>query len=186
MDREKTQEAFKQAQKEDREKQVGEVKKVILATLDKLRTTEKQSKELQDTIQILKQDLRDFKEGRLDRIEERQKKNPQAKKVSVVMIEKEVVTSVPAVIKEVHHYHNDWWYQPYRITWSVPYYQPAIYANSTMTLASTACGANFGTLTTTDNIYDCTTAQFTTINCSIAKDATAGTYELTNGSVKSL
>ncbi len=102
--------------------------------------------------------------GRLDLIEERQEKDEEARRTSVIRVEK---------VKEVHHHHYDRWYEPYRIFPPTkplsPWITPPMWA-----------------LTTTD----CTTingdnADWLYVNCSMAKDASVGTYALDNGTVVS-
>ena len=84
-DKEIVKAAFAAAQDEAREKQIGEVKKIVTKTLEKLDTVKKEIKEKQEEERILKMDIDDLKDGRLDRIAERQDKDPEAKKVSVVL-----------------------------------------------------------------------------------------------------
>jgi len=108
-------------------------------------------------------------------------KDKKAKDVSVVKIVKEI---------EHHHHHYDRWYEPYRIYW---YNQPNI-TWSTNTTAdpdfttygeinicdnfTNDCGnfSNSGnnvlSVDTTDNI------QWTTINCSVAKNNAIGSYSV--------
>ena len=78
--------AFAELEEEKTNKQVAEVKKIVTRTLEKLDGVKKEIKKLQDEEKVLKMDIDDLKEGRLDRISERQEKDPEAKKVSVVVI----------------------------------------------------------------------------------------------------
>jgi len=97
-------EASKDIEKEKREK----IKKIILETLRRKEEKKERVSQLQKEIKILNKDLEDFKQGRLDLIEERQKVDELARKISVVKVEK--------VIHE-HHYDRPW-YQPYWITYT--------------------------------------------------------------------
>lgn len=94
-------EASKDIEKEKREK----IKKIILETLKKREELKEDVAISQKKIKLLTKDLEDFKQGRLDLIEERQKVDKLAKKTSVVRIEK--------IIHE-HHYEKPW-YEPFRI-----------------------------------------------------------------------
>lgn len=114
-------------------------------------------------------DLEDLKEGKLDRIEERQTKDPEAKANTVIVIIKEKET-----IREI----NNPWYYPYTITvqnptWSSPYWcstnQDALCLTNTM-------GGNSNNFN-----YDASKAidyNAASINCSVAKDYSAGTYDV--------
>jgi len=108
MDKKLAKKGYELAQKELKEKQVEEVKKMVLKTLEKLEELKKQKKDIEKKIKILKMDLDDLKEGRLDRIAERQEKDKEAKDTSVVIIikEKEVIKENP-------------WYWPYKIVWKL-------------------------------------------------------------------
>lgn len=63
-------------------------KDIIKKYLEKLEAKQMLQKEIVKEIQILKADIQNFKDGRLDLIEERQKKDATAKKVSLVLIQK--------------------------------------------------------------------------------------------------
>ena len=150
-------EGFALAEKEMRGKQVEEVKRIVLKTLEKIKEFEKIRDEAINKIKILKMDIDDLKDGKIDRIVERQEKDEKAKQISVVTI-----------IKEVHHHYSNPWYVPYRIIWNqplVPYsVEPVIYCNTTEGWAT--------------NTF--------TINNSVAADATSGCYTLTSGDIVNL
>lgn len=155
--------AEKELEEEKRTKQIALIKAAIKQTLEKLETKKKQRKELDDEIKILKQDIDNIRAGRLDLMEERQRKNEKAKETSVIIIEKEK-------IKEVHHYH-DRWYEPYRI---LPAPCPEPWWPQ----------VNPYWCTGVDIANDNSTG-YMTINCSMAKDASPGTYKLEDGTIKS-
>jgi hypothetical protein len=169
MNKETVKQGFDEAQNSLREKQVAEVKQIVLETLKKIDLLEKDKhikqseiKELDGQIKILRSDIDDLKEGRIDRIVERQEKDPKAINVSVVVIIKE-----KEVIREP-------WYQPYVIEkWNtpvLPYLHPIfdVYQGAT----------SDATITKGCNCID-------TINCSISKFATVGTYDV-NGTIVNL
>lgn len=174
--------AFSEIEEEKTNKQVAEVKKIVTKTLEKLDTVKKEIKKLQDEEKVLKMDIDDLKEGRLDRISERQEKDPEAKKVSVVVIIKE-----KEIVREVSP-----WYWPYQVIWQyVPpvYTSPTIMCNSTVSMCNNAAGLTYtsaggntswaGDVTPVGSIGTSATLSCgDTINCSVAKNATIGTYDI--------
>ena len=149
--------AVEEAEKDLKDKQIKEVKKIVLETLEKLsnlkderRTTQENVRDIDKKIKILKMDIDDLREGRLDRISERQEKDKEARDTSVVIIikEKEVVREYP------------YWQWPYRIIWEKPCY-PEYPIGPTWISVD-------GSLTWNDSV--------TAINSSTAKWATAGSY----------
>lgn len=107
MDKKLVKEAFGLAEKEAQREKKEKIKNIILETLKKLEDLKKEKEELDRKIKILKRDLEDFKQGRLDLIEERQKKDELARKISIARVEK--------IIE--HHYYPKPWYEPYKIVW---------------------------------------------------------------------
>lgn len=173
--------AFAAAQEDAKNKQVDEVKKIVTRTLEKLDAVKKELKAKHDEERILKLDIEDLKEGRLDRIAERQEKDPEAKKVSVVVIikEKEIIRE-----KEYIPYQNPW-FIPYAVTWNNPY-TPTYTTNTilctsgTSNLTGSAVSGSVGsvngcTLSDGSN-FNATVVSPVTISCSIAKSATTGAY----------
>ena len=154
---------YELAEKELKDKQVQEVKQIVLKTLEKIKGQEKIRDEASKKIKILKMDIDDLKDGKLDRIVERQEKDVEAKDISVVII-----------IREEHNHYNNPWYVPYRIVWNQPYWAYA--------LGSTTSG-NALSLAYTSSGTSMTNAYSGNINCSVAKDATIGTYDLADGRV---
>ncbi len=156
MDKKKMAElAEKELKEEERKKQFKVIKEAIKGELEKLEEKKKQRKELDEEIKIHKQNIDNIREGRLDLIEERQRKDERAKAVSTIIIEREKIVERPYPV-------NPWpvkpWYEPYKI-W-------------------------YGTTSGWTSQQD-TVSSTLTINCSIAKDASPGTYELSNGKVTS-
>lgn len=144
-------EGFALAEEEMRKKQTEEVKRIVLKTLEKLKELEKVRDDANKKIKILKMDIEDLKEGKLDRIVERQEKDAEAKNISVVTI-----------IKEEHHHYNNPWYVPYQIIWHQP-------------LLNTV----FGSVHQVNQVpiwSETTYASANMITCSSAKDAAVGTY----------
>ena len=177
MEKEQNKKAYTSAEKEVREEDVKKLKEVIKATLKKLAEKEKAAKVLAEEIKILKNDIKDFKEGRLDRIAERQKESAKAKETSVFKIIK----------KEIHHHHYDhydypYWRWPYWIeTKPVPYYEPLpVYCGDN--LIGNADTTNFGSFTD----RELTSKAIGSFTCSgsTAKAYSSGTYQLGNDNIK--
>jgi hypothetical protein len=154
---------YDEAQNSLKERQVEEVKKIVLKTLEKIESlkgekdrAQEKVKDIDERIKILRMDVDDLKEGRLDRIEERQAKDPEAKNTSVVIIIKET--------KVEREY--PFWNWPYRFEWVVPYW------NATQT--SSVAYNNSGDI------------WYTPIDCSSAKWGAVGAYTLTSGNTVNL
>lgn len=78
--------AFDLASNEVEEKQIESLKNIIKNVLQKKKDKEKEIDELQEEVKILKQDIDDFKSGRLDKIKERHEINPKANLVAPITI----------------------------------------------------------------------------------------------------
>jgi len=173
MEKSLVKKAVEEAEKDLQEKQKKEVKLIVLKTLEKINSLNNDRKKAKDTvkeldakIKLLKMDIEDLKEGRLDRIAERQEKDDEAKKVSVVIIikEKEVIREYP------------YWHWPYRITWIDP--QPICPSTWTWTVDKD---------NTSGTIYQTYDGCYYTnqITSSVAKWSTKGSYEV-DGNVVNL
>ena len=173
MNREDGKKAFTQAQKEVKEKAVEQLKEFIKRTLEARERQIKLREEANRKIKILDKDILDLKEGRIDRIEERQAADPKARETSVAIVKKDILKALDAL--EVHHYHHyDRWYYPFRFTWVAPIVDPVC----TPIFGSTPGSGGFGA--TSNGGFS---ADSFTLNNSIAKDHTAGAYTLNiNGS----
>lgn len=67
-------------------RQAAQIKSVVQATMDRIYELEKQRNKLQDEIKVLKHDLYDLRDGRLDRILDRQCTDEACIGVSVIFI----------------------------------------------------------------------------------------------------
>lgn len=171
MNKDVAKKAYETAEKELEEQNVKKLKELVKLTLTKIADLDEQIDELQEEKKILKLDLEDLKEGHLDRIAERQEKDAKAKKVSVIIVE-----------KEIHHYHDyiNKWFEPYKIypASSPAYPYPAvIYSDNTLSTLATNNMLPFSSLcnsgTTSNSIVE--DVSFT-VNSSLVKDNVAGTY----------
>ena len=158
MEKEIVKKGVAEAEKNLRDKQIETVKQIVLKTLEKKEKLEKEKSKLKseiekidEDIKILKADIEDLKQGRLDRIEERQQKAPSTKDTSVVVIIKEKIiekeTINPVVIPSTP---INPWYQPYVVYWS-------------------STGSSGDNITFTNG---------ESINNSVAKFSTVGMYEV--------
>jgi len=181
MTSEMVKKAVEEAEDSLKEKQIQEVKQIVLKTLEKINKVEKdiskakdRVKELEDQRKILRMDLDDMKEGRLDRIAERQEKDEEAKKVSVVIIIKEKETIIER--------DRSPWYFPYAITWQE--YQPKVFGNQFQGAGDDIhyCGSGSNV---TGLALGCSALTTVPINCSVAKFSTIGTY-VVDGSIVNL
>lgn len=152
-------EGFALAEKEMREKQVTEVKKIVLKTLEKIKEQEKIRDDASKKVKILKMDIDDLKDGKIDRIVERQEKDEEAKRTSVVIIIKETVNNYSP------------WYMPYRVVWPQQTYY---YADNGLTALTTTTFGNAVSAGWSSQAA----SNYATINCSAAKESTVGAYEV--------
>ena len=165
--------AEKELQEEKEQKEIALVKRAIKQTLEEIRKKEKERNKLNKEIKILKQDIDNIRAGRLDLIEERQSKDDEAKRTSIIEIIKE---------KEIHHHHyHDRWYEPYRITFKYPdYYIPYTDYNIAGGIGdlpiTTIAGSTWTMATGTVSTHK----EYSVTN-SVAKNAVAGTYKLVDG-----
>lgn len=148
MNKEIVKKGYEEAEKELQERQVSKIKDIVKATLQKISDIDSdidakkvEIKELEEQKKFLRLDIEDLKEGRLDRIEERQTTDKKAKKTSVIIVE-----------KEVHYHHYDRWYEPYKITYipfpiyptNIPLYN-GIFSSSAVDNSSVTFTANCST-----------------------------------------
>ena len=107
---------------EIKSKQIAAIKDVVRLTFEHLQSLEKMRNILQEQIKILKFDLVDLKEGRLDRINERQSMNEACKGISILKVS-----------KDEEEKGNNPWYINYGITFSLDGVPISIYINNSIT-----------------------------------------------------
>lgn len=101
------------AEKEAEEKEVERIKIIVKSYLEKINEKSKEKARIENEIKILKKDLDDLKSGRLDKIEERQEKDPRAKEVSIIIVNK--------IEKEYRPVQP--WFSRYEVVWnSTPFW----------------------------------------------------------------
>ena len=74
--------------KDIKQKQISMIKDIVSKTCERIELLEKQRQQIQMHIKVLKSDLMDLMDGRLDRILERQSVNDEIKQVSLMSISK--------------------------------------------------------------------------------------------------
>lgn len=91
----KYKEAFQSAEQEIEEKSIAQLKHTIKQILQKKKDLEEERDELDEEIKLLKQDIDDFKAGRLDKVKERHECDERAQDVfplTINIIRQEIVT----------------------------------------------------------------------------------------------
>ena len=170
MKKDEVKKAFTEAQKEVKEKAIEKLKEFIKRTLEARERQIKVRDEAASKIKILDKDILDLKEGRIDRIEERQKADPKARETSVALVEK-------VIVKEVHHHHyEDRWYWPYRFIWQIPYVPSVTIIDQAPASIEITSGSAVFNLTTHTIASESFGPTYFTLNNSIAKDHAAGAY----------
>lgn len=149
---EDTEKAFQDKKKEV---QIRLIKDIVQRTLEKIDDIDKQIKDLEEKKRILRLDIEDLKNGKLNLLLERQDKDEKAKETSVIVIKEAANTYFP-----------DPWYVPYVIKWNQPVYnQDAIW-----------CATSAGKPLYGGNDTDMPNDNSLTINASLVKDAVPGAY----------
>jgi len=169
-------EGVKLAENEMKEEEIKRIKIIVKTTLEILKQKEEQRQKLDEEIRILKRDLEDMKDGRIDRIKERQDIDPKAKEASIIIIKEKIIekqVSVP-------------WYIPWEIEIKPQYtpYVPPWWCtaadNLQITYTTTATNAVLTAASTLPENIQLTT------NNSMVHMYTGGTYKLNDGSIKYL
>jgi hypothetical protein len=104
------QSAKKELDEESKRKLINEMKGYIQKTLQAIEDCKGDIAVKQQELKALKADLSDLENGRLDRIKERQDKDPIAKRVTTIIIER-IIEKYPQVIP---------YFQPYYVPYSPP------------------------------------------------------------------
>ena len=92
---------------EIKQKQIMYIKEIVKLTFEQLENLEKARTDIQEQIKIFKHDLFDLKDGRLDRILERQQMNEGVNKICILTISKCVVDG--------EHPISNPWYEEYEV-----------------------------------------------------------------------
>lgn len=175
-DKELVKEAVKLAEDELKNEEKMRIKSVVKATFELLRQKEEKKHTLDDEIRILRRDLTDLNDGRLDRIKERQDLDPKARDISVIIIKERIIErQVPTPM----------WYWPWTIEIKPQYVYPVYPTYTVYGSDATIDTSGYLTSTNTTTASANNTVQFTTNNSAVHMHA-SGTYSLADGSVRYL
>ena len=166
--------AFDLAQNEVEEKEIAHLKNIIKKTLEEKKRLEKNRDELDEKIKLIKQDIDDFKSGRLDKIKERHDANPIADVVVPIQI---------TIINDNSrkYYPQKPWMWNYEVGWNL-----IGSAGYTITTASASPNSCLALCTSSSDISGCGTSG-TAILCGTQSATFAsGTYSLSDGSITNL
>jgi len=183
-EKEKVKKAYSEVEQElsaERDRKIKEqVKGIVKQTLEKIDKLKGQREKIDKRIKVLKLDIDDLKEGHLDRIKERQEKDPEAKRVSVIVIKEKEVIREPYPVNP--------WYRPYEIYWN----HTTTYPDTNNVYCDNGTGSAPLLTTTTENSASASVnlamntvnakPNYTvfTLNNSSAKDNVIGTYKINN------
>jgi len=120
--------AFADAEKEQQEEEIKRIKNIVQKYLEKIQDTSERKNKLDEELRLLKKDLNDLKDGRLDKIKERSEKDSKAKEVTLIIIkeiQKEYIPMKP-------------WYSPWYVELK-PDYNPVFPTSPIVYSTSTDC-----------------------------------------------
>ena len=106
------QSAKKELDEETKRKLIDEMKGYIKQTLQSIEDKKTDIAEKQQELKALKADLDDLEQGRLDKIKERQEKDPIARRVSVIKIIT-IINNYPSIEPYFQPYIPSWTTTPY-------------------------------------------------------------------------
>lgn len=122
------------AENEVQDKEIQNLKNIIKNLLQKKKIYEKEKEDADEKIKLIKQDIDDFKAGRLDKIKERHDLTPKASEISPIN-----VIIINDNKREV--YPRQPWLWNYEVVWG---HYPTILTGSAMTYGTS--GGNIATL----------------------------------------
>lgn len=118
--------AEQQFKQKNVDRQVEKIKALVQATLEKIDLLKKEKEEIESKIAVLKNDLENLKNGRIDLIKQRQDVDENAKEVSVIKIVEVERNNSP-------YYPYYPWNRPYYVYEQLPYDTSITYCSSTST-----------------------------------------------------
>lgn len=173
MTKEMIKEAVKLAEQELKDEEKMRIKEVVKTTLEVLRKKEIAKHKIDEEIKILRKDISDMKEGRIDRIKERQDIDANAKEVSVIIIKEKIIEKQLPM-----------WYCPWIIEVKPQYIQYIPTYTTCGTGTGNATGIAVTTSAISNNICGSTSSlTFTSTNSNVHL-FTSGTYQLSDGTIK--
>lgn len=143
MDKDTIKKGVELAEKELQEQQISEVKNIVKDYLEEIEEVKKEKEKLDKKLSTLKKDLDDIKSGRLDKIEERHKLDPEAKKISIIYVQPiQIFPTTP-------------WRSIYEIHYANHHYQPTLTtttANGNYYVTAGTSGSGIVTLASTSSL----------------------------------
>lgn len=125
--------AFADAEKEQQEQEIKQIKDIVQKHLDEIERLSKNKKEVEERIKVHREILDDLKAGRLDKIEEYLEKDEHARSIALIIVKKVEREYIPMYP----------WRSPWTIEWANPFhnYPQMIYGNG---LSATTSGGALG------------------------------------------
>jgi len=168
--------AFELAQQEVQEKSIENLKNIIKRLLEKLKDKQDKKNDLEEEIKLIKDDIEDFKKGRLDKIKERHDKDDRANDVSPIHIT--IINDNSRTI-----YPTQPWRWNYDVIWNYNpnyggYTTTPLSSNNLTYLSASGTGLNYQA--------QATNAVYCAVSGSTAMNFTSGTYELGDGTIKKI
>lgn len=170
--KEQIQRAFDLAKNEVEEKEIKHLKTIIKNLLEEKNRLEKNKDELEEQIKVVKQDIDDFKSGRLDKVKERHDKNPHANVVAPINI---------VIINDNSrkNYPQKPWMWNYEVNWGLkPLITTGIAGDGNIVYSTGDSNLVYSSST------GCATKAVFNGNC--VTTFTSGTYLLSDGSITNL
>ena len=78
--------AFELAEKEVQEIEVSKIKKIVQSYLQDIEELVEKKKDVEEKIKVLKSELDDLKDGRIDKIKERHEKDEKARNIFIIIV----------------------------------------------------------------------------------------------------
>ena len=86
MDQKIIKQALSEAEKEAQQEKIDRVKEIVKAHLEKIENCKDKESAIREERKIYENDLEDIKQGRLDKIMERQNKSEKARNISIIIV----------------------------------------------------------------------------------------------------
>jgi hypothetical protein len=160
-------ETIENSEKQKQEAEISKIKAIVTKILEKIDKLKERKVDLEKELKVLTGDLDDLKAGRLDKIKERQEKDPDHNGYTIIIvreIEKEYQPLYP-------------WRSPWVVEWREPYHQPISISGLTNGITTVDC-------TAINNLYQGVQGQFTSTG-TMFQNFCGGTYDI-NGHIINL
>lgn len=95
MDQKIIKQALSEAEKEAQQEKIDRVKEIVKAHLEKIENCKDRESAIREERKIYENDLEDIKQGRLDKIMERQSKSEKARNISIIIVRPVEINYMP-------------------------------------------------------------------------------------------